>query len=300
MSDRKQTTENTITIPHRVIFLGIILILLIFAYVIFRNDQSDLDNKQETVSGDSENITSNKITNEKPIEPLIKNVELKCPDGTKYGECIGLYLCENGQLIKKVPECGCEEGYIDMGDYCQIDNRIKDRDDGFPHFDTGNITYTFDLENPCNSDKKKRILWALNLLERETNNLITYTESEDGEVMISCYDSYDTTGDYQPGRVAGRGGPTALYEGGLIVSSKIMFYKICPDCMGNCGSYPTTELHEILHSLGLDDDTSHKYGMMNNVARNECNPIEENIKKCLIDVYSNKNSKWVCDYVLHF
>ena len=170
----------------------------------------------------------------------------------------------------------------------------------FPHWDHNNISYSFDPNYPCIPTKKTaeayqkipRVRRAFMTLQKATEDLISFHEKEnDGDITIRCHDSLDENG------VVGRGSPRILTDG-RILSANIDFYRNNgPECL----DFPTVELHEILHAMGLAHGTERGYmtpdgyyrvGIMYagfDGAGYKCANLtyDKTVVECLKSVYSN-------------
>jgi hypothetical protein len=114
-------------------------------------------------------------------------------------------------------------------------------------FNHNDISY-FILD--CDTTKTARLSRAFNIIQLDTNGIITFSETKDetnADIHVGCSPSaYETE---KNTFIAGEGGPTefiALEPYAIIVKGKVMLYK-----EESC-DYPITELHEIFHVLGFD------------------------------------------------
>jgi hypothetical protein len=164
---------------------------------------------------------------------------------------------------------------------------------GFPYWSSKEITYSFDASYPCTAQKKAGILSAFEILNAKTNGLLSYVESSNGGLVIRCHDTV--------GSASGWAGPW-LYSTGLIERATIDFYQI-PAGSVECETYPTLELHEMLHTLGFEDDFSSSEGIMYygppGTYWNPCRQLDERIIECLKSVYSNGNQGSSCSGIPH-
>lgn len=166
----------------------------------------------------------------------------------------------------------------------------------FMFFPSSNVSYSFSPENLCSEDRAKRIHDAFNIIESQTNKIILfeYDNIYEGDIVINCYtSSYE--GEFEE-NIAGEGGP--LYYGGEgeIISGEIHLYPNLEDDIW-CKSYPSTELHEILHVFGFDhfydNDSIMFEGHGEELIIYEddqiyvCQEIDFEIVDCLKNIYSN-------------
>ena len=166
---------------------------------------------------------------------------------------------------------------------------------GFPYWTTKTITYSFSSTNLCNNKQLNNIIAAFNILQNETNGSLSFTESSNGRLIIRCHDTYDPLG------ASAWAGPE-LYPGNVITGGTIDFYKIQ---FGHfeCQTYPHLELHEILHTLGFEDDFSSNKGIMyfgrNGEYWDPCNHLDAKIADCLKNIYSNGEQGSSCAGIPH-
>jgi len=163
---------------------------------------------------------------------------------------------------------------------------------GFPYWPSKTITYSFDPNNLCDSKETANIKSAFEILHSETNGLLSYVETSNGKLVISCHNVVGS---------ASWGGPW-LYPDKHIDRATIDFYQLPPGEV-KCTTYPTLELHEILHTLGFEDDFSSSEGIMYygpaGTYWNPCRKIDEDIVECLKDIYSNGEQGSSCSGIPH-
>lgn len=166
---------------------------------------------------------------------------------------------------------------------------------GFPHWASKTITYEFSSNNPCSTQERADINSAFNILHNQTNGLLSFFENSGGKILISCYDSYDSRG-------ASAWAAPWLNQYGQIEKATIDFYKIPPTGI-ECQTYPHLEIHEILHTLGFEDDFSSAQGVMyfgrTGEYWNPCNQLDTRIAECLKNIYSNGNVGNSCTGIPH-
>lgn len=144
-------------------------------------------------------------------------------------------------------------------------------------FKTGEISYSIGTE--CDSEKRDRMITALNYLENKTKVLKFY-ESSSGDIEVRCGKEYEKEGLF----VAGEGGPNLIINGTLfnvILSGQILLLYSKPPCSSE--QY-NVELHELLHVLGFAHSPDSR-NIMYKIS--ECNQAvsEETITE-LVELYS--------------
>ncbi len=178
--------------------------------------------------------------------------------------------------------------YFDYGnplDYMGEDGRTRIHGNSNPSFINWNsipISYKFSSEYPCYYERRERVVEAFNIIEKDTENIISFIEvPEKGKIEIKCLLELET--EY----ASGFGGPE-YYEDGEIINGEIELYAPDPINFVQCESYPVTEVHEILHVFGFDHFNSPNsimyHGGEDTII---CTKIDKEIIGCLKNIYSN-------------
>jgi len=164
---------------------------------------------------------------------------------------------------------------------------------GFPYWPSGTITYQFDSNDVCNFSMAGNFLRAFKIIDDKTGGLVTFVQSPDGAISISCHDSLGAMG------ASGWSGPS-FSPSGLIHNATIGMYTL-PAGSYACDSYPTLELREVLHVLGFED-TSLPGNLMYSAAGvppNPCGELDAGIVNCLKNIYSNGKQGQACTGIPH-
>ena len=155
------------------------------------------------------------------------------------------------------------------------------------------IYYYFSEVYPCEDNRKTQVIEALNIIENETDKMVTfYEERNEQGIEISCNKEYETEESSAYGGII-------IYEGETeILSGFVELYKPDPVNFEICESYPTAALHEILHAMGFDHIDSRK-SVMNPVIKlgESCIEIDIEIVDCLKHIYSKGQGNYTCDDV---
>jgi len=175
------------------------------------------------------------------------------------------------------------------GDKIKINGKANSN---FLYFPSKPISYKFDSFWPCSGEMKDRILSGLAIIESETEGIVPFVEDpENGKVSFNCHSSFETEA------ASGYGGPI-YYEGERkILEGEVDLWTHNPEFL-RCESYPTTEIHEILHVFGFDhiyseDSIMHPGG--GEIILHEweddqsyvCKEMDLEIVECLKNIYSN-------------
>ena len=162
------------------------------------------------------------------------------------------------------------------------------------HWNHMPLKYKFSEENSCGATRKSRIVKTFNELNKSTNQLVSFIESEDYDIFITCNSSSTGEITYEDGYKY-----TTLAEGGItdyldnvIISATLNFYPLSY----TGGYYPSTEIHEILHGFGFNHNNK-SCMMMSAVDEEECHQItsiDDKIVSCLNYIYSNGNGTNTC------
>lgn len=156
----------------------------------------------------------------------------------------------------------------------------------YPNMRFNHNNLTFMIEDNCNTEKRENMALSFGKLEQETNNLITFYQTEHNpDILVTCNETYilKPTGDFF---IAGEGGPERAVKSGIyyVIESGtvILYYTPEKDCMNY-----NVELHELLHVLGFIH-SDNKYSIMYNVS--ECYQVlTKDITDELIRLYSIPN-----------
>ena len=202
------------------------------------------------------------------------------------------------------------------------------------HFSNMPLTYTINIDSSPSAYEIggndeyeiQRIKWALNIIENATDGLVSFQEeyfgttdlilngfppledsdpqfitegfagpieTEDNLIMLSEVDLF-------PVDVALWGGETSLYvEGGWIW--ELTEYDLRETIsweVEDCKEFPNTEIHEILHALGVGHKYNDSYSIMapikHRIQSCKTKKIDEDIVSCLKYIYSNGEIKGDC------
>ncbi|MDD1668052.1 MAG: hypothetical protein LUO96_06255 [Methanomicrobiales archaeon] len=165
---------------------------------------------------------------------------------------------------------------------------------GFPYWPSGTITYWFDPDYPCSVGKTGNFLRAFKIINDRTDGLVSFQKSSDGVLSISCHDSLGAMG------AAGWSSPW-LSPSGSIHNATISVYRLPPGTY-ECDSYPTLEMHELLHVLGFENTASQGNVMYPGTAEgspNPCGELDAGIVNCLKNIYSNGKKGQSCSGIPH-
>ena len=165
---------------------------------------------------------------------------------------------------------------------------------GFPYWPSGTIAYTFDSANPCSAGKTSNLARAFKIMNDKTDGLVSFVKSPDAQLVIACHDSLaplDSTAWTSVG----------IDDRGFIHDARIDFYTLPPGTY-ECDSYPSLEIHEILHVLGLQDTSSGSNVM--NLGKvgsdwSPCREMDANMVNCLKNIYSNGRKGQTCTGIPH-
>ena len=170
----------------------------------------------------------------------------------------------------------------------------------FPFWDHTNISYKFSKNHSCERrpdisesyEKIPRVEHAFQILYEETGGILSFFETKgDADITISCYNNVEEFKNEYVGEgyIVGTAIPK-ISSNGKIGSAEINFFRE----FWGCFDYPTTELHEILHTFGLADlnDPNYHVGIMYNGfagGGDDCANLDFDkvLIKCLKAVYSN-------------
>ncbi len=168
-----------------------------------------------------------------------------------------------------------------------------DANPGFPYWPSGTIAYSFDSANPCSAGKTSNLARAFKIINDKTDGLVSFVRSPDAQLVIACHDSpapLETTA------------WTSLWidDRGFIHDATIDFYPLPPGT-SEC-DYPSLEIHEILHALGLQDMSSGNNVMNLGTAGgdwSQCREMDADMVNCLKNIYSNGRKGQTCTGIPH-
>ena len=148
------------------------------------------------------------------------------------------------------------------------------------------IHYFFSENYPCVDYRKNNIEESFNIIEEKTDKIVTfYEEKSEYAIEIKCYDEYET-------EEASAYGGIDYYEGDKeILDGFVEFYKEDSKNFETCYSYPSVELHEILHAFGFDHIEDRKSIMS---PFDDCTELDPEIIDCLKHIYSKGQGNYTC------
>ncbi len=180
------------------------------------------------------------------------------------------------------------------------ETRVKDV--GFLHFDKIPIYYKL---NNCSGERRERVIQAFNIIEGETEGILPFEEKSPGDIIVACNSQLETE------FASGYGGPEYYIGSNKITNGSMVLYAHDPK-FSRCESYPVTEIHEILHSLGFDH-IYNKNSIMYEGDRipimleweesdqpHVCIEIETKITNCLKYIYSSGTKGTSCSGILFY
>jgi hypothetical protein len=165
---------------------------------------------------------------------------------------------------------------------------------GFPYWPSGTITYWFDPDHACSYRKTGNFLRAFKIINDKTGGLVSFVQSPDGALSISCHDFLGAMN-------ASSWSSPRISPSGLISGAAIDVYKLPPGTY-ECDSYPTLEMREILHVFGFEDTSSPGNVMYSGMAEgplNTCGELDASLVNCLIHIYSNGKRGQACTGIPH-
>jgi len=171
----------------------------------------------------------------------------------------------------------------------EVDEKINA---DFPYWASKTITYSFSSNFLCNADRINNIREAFSILHDNTNGLLSFVEGKDGDIVIRCFDDYASTGE------AGSSG-ASISEDYELSDGTVNFYLVPSGAIASCETYPTLELHEILHVLGFRHDFSSEYNIMYLASSYSCRKLDTRIVECLKNVYSTGKGGSSCEGIPH-
>jgi hypothetical protein len=165
---------------------------------------------------------------------------------------------------------------------------------GFPYWPSGTITYWFDPDHVCSFRKTGNFLRAFKIINEKTGGLVSFVQSPDGALSISCHDSLGAMN-------ASSWSSPWISPSGFISGATIDVYRLPPGT-SECDSYPTLEMREILHVLGFNDSPSPGNVMYSGTGEGplyRCGELDASIVNCLIHIYSNGKRGTACTGIRH-
>lgn len=184
-----------------------------------------------------------------------------------------------------------------------IEDILPQRD--FYYWESIPINYYFSMENPCNDNARRwNIQKAFRIIKQATNGTVQFQEKEtNNAIEISCYEEYgeyvsqEINGEivYSTGAItAGEGGIVSYVGEKEIINASILLYEQNPNYK-SCNTYPSTEIHEILHALGFGHIDNNR-SIMSPTAYYLCIELDSEIINCLQHIYGNSENG-TCDEI---
>ncbi len=127
------------------------------------------------------------------------------------------------------------------------------------HFSHMPITYSY--AESCIGTILPRLEWAFDILENETEGLLSFENINGSEVNINfvCY----STQNVEEGFITYGQSLIEEYSGSVIEKTTIEFWSVREDTRPpSCFTFPNLELHEIMHSFGFDHIENNRYSLM--------------------------------------
>jgi hypothetical protein len=165
---------------------------------------------------------------------------------------------------------------------------------GFPYWPSGTITYWFDPDHACSVGKTQNFLRAFKIISDRTGGVVSFVQSPEGTLSISCHDSLGAMG-------ASSWATPWISPSGLISGATIDVYRLPPGTF-ECDSYPTLELRDLFHVLGFGDSSSPGNVLYSGTAEgplNPCRELDASIVNCLMNIYSNGKKGQACTGIPH-
>jgi len=166
-----------------------------------------------------------------------------------------------------------------------ISAHVVSEEAGFPHYSRSEVYYSFINETLCGKMEPQRVRRAFVEVENQTGFLKfkDISESENADIVINC--SREVPAGEDPGyTISGRG--SYSYVGNRIIQGKIQFYN-CKEYSYSpgCVNFPDVEIHEILHTFGIQHSNDTK-SIMYPIYQNCRYKIDEEIISDLREVYA--------------
>lgn len=144
------------------------------------------------------------------------------------------------------------------------------------------LTYGYIDKNYCGIGRVNKLNSAFDEISKETNGSVYFVEGNPPDILINC--SYSEanviwSSDYYYTQTLGEGGPNYMW-GNIILNATLDFYPTGDAC----GYFPFVEIHEILHTLGYEQNL---YGQWHYPNMNYICTIMGNYTTCQ-DYYNNE------------
>lgn len=204
-------------------------------------------------------------------------------------------------------------GYY-MLSFEKLDNGLSEQvslfrdnyDSDLPHYTKMPISYSFSTTSyNCSSQRIEDVRTAFRIIEEKTENRVQFIESSEGKINIECQNRSKSAPDYSVNGINISINPanskpnsyvlaetvTSIYEKSKIIdyaqitffndpNSKYLIYK--------CSKYPITEIHEIIHALGISEHSDNEESILYpETTQKQCREdmIDEEIKNRFKEIY---------------
>ena len=203
------------------------------------------------------------------------------------------------------------------------------------HFSQTPITYFMEVDSGGSSQgdeyEEERIRWALEIIENSTDGLIKFQEIDDygtADLIISGFppmenessDTWVTEGLAGPIEVTENkiiyseadfyasdwelyGGTTDTFvkDGWIWERTEYESREVVGWARSDCENFPNTEIHEILHALGIGHNYDNSYSIMfpirHEIQSCKTTEIDKEIVSCLKYIYSNGELEEDCSNI---
>lgn len=169
----------------------------------------------------------------------------------------------------------------------QINHSLGDIEDEieFYYWKDLPIKYYYAEGYECIGERGRRLKLAFKIIEQKTNGIVKFEFSEvkvENGIEIKCHDEYVNS------ERAGEGGIEHYVGKEEILKGYVDLYKENDQYM-YCGDTPTTEIHEILHSMGFGHSDNLR-SIMYYINEETCTQLDKGIISCLKHIYGNEEN----------
>lgn len=147
------------------------------------------------------------------------------------------------------------------------------------YWDEDPIPYYFSENYPCPPSIKARVLKVFTILKKETDGAVSFNEwDKQNAIEVRCLKEKVSEESAGYGGIEYYVGEPEIFSGTVKLNKRDSGFVWCP-------SYPTIEMHEVLHAMGFHHMPNPKSIM--NPSPKKCQELDKVTRECLFHLYAD-------------